>query len=100
MAWTPGPWRVGPYDPDAGAYHLHPYLVESGYEDVEAYDPDEGNARLIAAAPEMADLLADVSEMLSDDGPDPYLTWRTGDRDPWAAFRECRALLRRIRGEA
>ena len=87
--WTPGPWKVGPYDPESGAYHLHPYLVQSRLEMTEAYVPDSGNARLIAAAPEMAELLSSFADTPASEGPAAY---GMGSR--------AEALLSRIRGEA
>jgi hypothetical protein len=85
------PWTVGPYDPESGAYHLHPYLIYRENEQIVAYVPDEPDARLIAAAPEMAELLNEFATMRGYE-EERLMEGDLGDRT--------RALLSRIRGEA
>lgn len=94
--WTPGPWIVVDWDEDVNA------VKQKGAAEADniAYmDPeDEADARLIAAAPEMAELLKRLSEwdML-------YVNPETGkgivaDGPYWQG--QIRPLLSRIRGEA
>ena len=58
--WTPGPWSQH-YD-DNGFFYVHaerapsPYVVATGNEG----DVDRANARLIAAAPDLAEAAASV----------------------------------------
>ena len=61
-------WEVGAYDAEGGRYHYHAYEVrgEGGY--LAALVADENDARLIAAAPEMAALLADVLYDINNEG--------------------------------
>lgn len=93
--WTPGPWRREPYTSRGE-------LIEAVYAP-DRHDPNgvmmvgsagsqpetEANARLIAAAPEMAELLE---------------IWTHGDVSKWTeraeAFDRARALIARIRGGA
>ena len=82
--WTPGPWTVvqtGPSDwavDDAGGhYHSGPHA--------------EADARLIAAAPEMAEMVAEYASLVHSD--------YCGVREH-ARCVEARVLLARIRGES
>ena len=64
---TPGPWRL--YGYDVGTAQDETLAVVCAMDG----DTDEANARLIAAAPDLAralaDLLADAVEMGLDDSP-------------------------------
>lgn len=81
--WTPGPWS---WEPD-----LAPLKVLAGRTDVVcefAKVPPAANARLIEAAPELAEALDDLALVFrSTFGDEPELV-------------RARALLSRIRGEA
>lgn len=92
--WTPGPWVVTD-EPGYGRVEgtqvagSDGYIVALAIGDVEEL-PHEANARLIAAAPEMAEVLASIVKMhaIVDRGIAPI------DLD------KARALLARIRGDA
>jgi hypothetical protein len=79
MTWTPGPWTVAEEDGDTLA--ITPIAVHApfAYLGLDRHD----DARLIAAAPEMAALLM---------APGTYPDYE------WVEQRD--ALLARIRGEA
>jgi len=79
--WTPGPWE--PFGLD---WRTVVDGVPSVIADVRTTDAD---ARLIAAAPEMATLLAEAVAL-----------WDRGQDTTDNVENEARALLARIRGEA
>ena len=96
--WTPGPWRVSGCR-QRTKQGTDDYLIEHG--NAETFSPGlaqvmsdggrlpvEANARLIAEAPEMADLLKRI----------------VADEDMHGRYSgpasEARAILRRVRGEA
>ena len=63
--FTPGPWYV--YDTRERAEHAYDYYITAGQYFVAAVSPNslniqEANANLIAAAPEMYAMLADIAE--------------------------------------
>jgi hypothetical protein len=78
MAATPGPWFVQSNGIDAPTIHTHPteygiYIVHPGIESdggVCGRTDAEGiaNAKLIAAAPDLADALERAVERLAADG--------------------------------
>lgn len=65
---TPGPWAVQRTDTDFGPIFKIRY--HSRTDDIaELYaDSDDGNAKLIAAAPEMAEALRAIYAEVRDDG--------------------------------
>jgi len=94
--WTPGPWvavrnssywEISP-DGDRGGYNGLPHRVGSVCESCPG-DPDgglqEGNARLIAAAPELYELLQDALA--------------TCCHEDWHWLDAARAALKKARGE-
>lgn len=98
--YTPGPWRIvraSDYtgEPeDTTIYSIDAangetvYYTESGY-----FRPEEADARLIAAAPEMAELLRLVADYQDS-------AWAGDAEAQRSAFAlEARALLARIEGE-
>lgn len=58
---TPGPWIHGLY---AGGHQASVYSEVTGLDVALVYNPDGGDARLIAAAPVMLATLRDVAEYL------------------------------------
>ena len=91
MSWTPGPWEVGPSDRDVYA---------AG--EVVAY-VNAADACLIAAAPEMAELLAELApdaEPWDIDQDCRFCGGHFGEHEDDCEWRRARALLARIRGEA
>lgn len=75
-SWTPGPWTTG-----------QRMIVGGDSSIVVSVAPNPANARLIAAAPEMAELLGDAFDALTTPGYD-------------GPIDEIHALLARIRGDA
>ena len=90
--WTPGPWKWKDYDATPQAQQA--LFTEDGSETVLFHQANwkvcAADARLIAAAPEMAELLAKAVRTQAD----PKYHTPTH----WVA--ESAALLARIRGEA
>lgn len=95
--WTPGPWEVLPLQDGRRAIYTD---AESGFiGDVFGWEEDdpeqaEANARLIAASPTMAEVLADLRRLCSDT---PAV-----ERNPRFVEINQRVLqlLARIRGDA
>lgn len=93
--WTPGPWTWGPardLREDESPTAIGMRVDGDGYVIADVtrqppYEQELANARLIAAAPEMAELLDEMRVLLEMEG-ESYTTERA------------RALLSRIRGEA
>jgi hypothetical protein len=89
--WTPGPWtiEIDELEVDTPAYYLDvgPASIWLG-QNREPSDQIEADARLIAAAPETAELLDELAQIEFEQGR------------PRALILEVRALLSRIRGEA
>lgn len=90
--WTPGPW-----DYDAGDFTI--YAQEEThmlFEPVEYGSVTEADARLIAAAPEMAELLNRCVDALALEhmAADDYMALNVDIAE------DARSLLSRIRGEA
>ena len=89
MEYTPGPWeRRGEYGLEIWEYQAPEPAVEgeedagddgSGWLSVcTVHEPGEANARLIAAAPEMYDLLAEVERWTCDDWDDEsFAHWQS-----------------------
>lgn len=73
MTWTPGPWTVS--QAYADPQHLQGWDVhaspERGVLRTMSFGVSEADARLIAAAPEMADFIADLCSQFGSD-PDEY----------------------------
>lgn len=105
---TPGPWMYRPVVLD------QEYTVERIDEDLRSkiavcrdfnLCPEhggtiEGNARLIAAAPEMAEALADLVSLL-EFLPEEYVSKSDGPLtySPDGALAKARAILARLHGE-
>jgi hypothetical protein len=101
--WTPGPWRYRPNEHDDWGRVVSPDNWTIAYarwspkisdDDLNVYrntgvDPAKGNATLISAAPEMAEVLEYLTAYLE----------RYGRQDDEGVVR-ARALLARIRGDA
>lgn len=96
--WTPGPWTVRGVWSDGFGYRnrneppdvwtVDPVMFEGGYDGLwQGGVETEADARLIAAAPEMAEWVAMVAASAG-------LTISQHNAEL------CRALLSRIRGEA
>lgn len=93
--WTPGPWKLGKCrDGAAGIWSESGHFADVFYNpedddgselDVEDDHRAMAAIRLICAAPEMAELLAEMAE---------------GDRVPREYAEEIRALLAKIKGDA
>jgi hypothetical protein len=102
--WTPGPWVVGEGTDIPGDATVQVATV--GYHEIWATGEDtideyEADARLIAAAPEMVELLAEVAgggEHPTDGFPSSLELY--GDRMASEILDDIRALLARIRGES
>ena len=107
--WTPGPWPYE-YTGDGKRIMVGAGLVEgpNGYEVAEVYSDDcdpaeaEANARLIAAAPEMAEALATAERYMV--AFYRALSRNIGEENAFAdtdpMVKNIRALLARIRGDA
>ena len=92
--YTPGPWRWDGrmlLGPDA----REPYYSAGMVLDYDLQEPKEADARLIAAAPEMATLL----EYLAQAGPMPANGTTRRALVSRSRVLAARALLARIRGE-
>ena len=90
--FTPGPWTLDRADRDGSLG-----IVQSGYRVASAHlratdNPDEqkANARLIAAAPELYQALADLVDLIR------FQELRDGE---YVDVREPLALLARVQGE-
>jgi hypothetical protein len=104
--WTPGPWRINKYGSiGAGEFGSSPIVasIESFWGDAYLVEGDhQANARLIAAAPEMADALEPFSREANSYDPDEddshIHIW--GDiKLTLGDLRAARAALRKARGE-
>ena len=91
--WTPGPWREGGAEEVYGTEVFEDNTRELTIAAVADHGlgfegQAEANARLIAAAPEMAEFIEEVAA--------------SGHEIHWTSdlTREARALMARIRGEA
>ena len=84
MNWTPGPWR---WDEGAQSYLVAGNEVLCAISPYELLEPD---ARLIASAPELAELLAEIAD--SDTAVPGSI-----DVDEW--LESARTLLARIQGD-
>jgi len=92
---TPGPWTVGE---DEGTSKAHEILRKGHVVAWTcSHDPyEEGNARLIAAAPEMLAILQTLKTL--QDTEHKWGTWEFDTAE--TAIRAARALLARIEGES
>ena len=84
-----GPWTSGPWEWDG--WDLEPSVLDIGigYDGLfQGTPPSEANARLIALAPEMAELLADIAKNYAPESGASSWVGRAYD------------LLARARGEA
>lgn len=64
--WTPGPWRIGNDGRETLIFGEHPEhvgMIGEAYRRIYAGE-GEANARLIAAAPELVEALADIEDAL------------------------------------
>lgn len=85
--WTPGPWQTE-YDVLEGDWGWRIKTPGADHSDVDR----KADARLIAAAPEMAELLTTIAEGMTH--PDSDAEWVSRTKG------EARALVSRIRGES
>lgn len=90
--WTPAPWRQQQNNYEDGIIIVSPQggsMAVVYHADLLGNTlPVKANARLIAAAPEMAETLERMAAV--------FAKWSTSDD---GALAEARALLTRIRGE-
>jgi hypothetical protein len=95
MTWTPGPWHVETKTDSLFTHDSAPFhRVVAGDENLGVYPHKEADARLIAAAPEMAELLEEnYGPLLAGD-------WYADYDAASERLGRIRALLSRIRGEA
>lgn len=86
--WTPAPWRVVPRGSGRGG----PLVVRGGEGGfmVAGLSPEreDADARLIAAAPDMAEALAEIIAVAERRHPAPAM-----------AIQKCRAALDAVRGD-
>lgn len=87
MKHTPGPWRVKRW-PAAGGAVPEAFSIEPGVARVYYGDLTEANARLIAAAPELLEMLKELVEVGEE-------SWKH-DRP---CLRVARELIARIKGD-
>ena len=105
-AWTPGPWKAQhefDFDPTYIMAANGLIVAASCCDDDAPQDPQEvlANARLIAAAPEMAERLEACVEIMArafPDGLPVQLGTHCEEADWGAALSTARALLARING--
>lgn len=85
--YTPGPWRMGEARAN-GEVLIYGYrqIVASAIDMHREYTA-EANARLIAAAPELLEVLEEIVEMLEL------------GVDPWGALKDAHAAIAKARGE-
>ena len=79
-SYTPGPWEVREVDGLFAIAHPNGWVLESN--DVEQ---DRADARLIAAAPEMFDLLVDIDNRIGE------ITEEAWDK--------LQAIIKRVKGD-
>ena len=97
--WTPGPWYIAALDDQEEATEfdiLAPDGEEEPWHIAKTYgniDGEKANARLIAAAPEMAEALANMVEIVD------FVERRYGGRINPPTVDNARALLARIKVE-
>lgn len=105
-AWTAGPWHVGVKPADVIVYDAKGWAIANAtvYHGKSDREKCKANARLIAAAPELADLAVDTTSALAM----LDVVIRKGssalDREEALTFShatlaKARTLLARIRGE-
>jgi hypothetical protein len=97
--WTPGPWKSPDDDTDMDDVTLFALVADfhdhnDDVDEQEACGQCNADARLIAAAPEMAELLEDLSPLHHDDDDVPDHEY------VWDLATKARALLARIKGES
>ena len=104
-AWTPGPWFVEQTWSDSYRIKSEDFggiaLIHDPYANIEESSAPF-NARLIAAAPEMAELLERLmNALLVYDGHVTDETNASGwtEREPYDAFMAARALLAKVEGK-
>lgn len=66
MSHTPGPWTMNKYDELVAPDGRRIVVWGSGIAFGQRSDETEANARLIAAAPELLEMLKDVLRVVSD----------------------------------
>jgi hypothetical protein len=88
--WTPGPWLYQGFTEAGDTSGWYVVVAPHRVISVEGRDEEEAdaNARLIAAAPEMAEALEQVVDYFA------------ADTEPHWLGETARALLSRIRGDA
>jgi hypothetical protein len=108
--WTPGPWKTNRWD-ERDEFYGMPISVRLADKTPVAYvfveenygrdNPNaEADARLIAAAPEMAELLAQARDKLEDADTSLQMEFGTGPPTELPILKTIDGLLARIRGEA
>ncbi len=96
---TPGPWAYSPY---AGQHDYGVYAEATGRDVALVRDFDEANARLIAAAPEMYGLVANLSASLEALANGEWDDADDGDKERHMRdlAEDARALLAQIEGRS
>ena len=92
-AYTPGPWHVQPAAHDGGGLFIKP-IPGQIIAEVDPSPTAAADARLIAAAPELARLLSRLAGFAAHHASDSAMA--AGGRDLVA---EARALLARVDGD-
>lgn len=115
--WTPGPWTVGKDEPEVS--YDSESLLPSGWHIITGRSPpfafgrcvghvaESADARLIAAAPELAETLDELLTACLNDFGDPDDGYsdtesvEVGERSPitFGMLRRARSALRKARGE-
>jgi hypothetical protein len=97
--WTPGPWNIRPLTYTDGPHIPGTWTIQGRFGNVATQVFFEKDARLIAAAPEMAEALAKaipwLGKMIADGG---HLNTVAPDVCVKVLAR-CESLLARINGE-
>ena len=93
--WTPGPWRVS----DDGGFGFAVHSVDPTWDTVCECNYYDGNAHLIAAAPDLYDALEKCVEELESQLHDGFDgVWHESDFEKELSLY--RAALAKARGEA
>jgi hypothetical protein len=99
---TPGPWRAQPREGFEGQWEVVSTcktgrLIAAAAPHIDG-DPDEANARLIAAAPELLKALVDLMRVMPV-LPEAAKTIRGIEQQYDAANRAARAAIAKAKGE-
>jgi hypothetical protein len=103
--WTPGPWEARPRDNRGwrsivadGATIAEVFAF--GRNMVEGSNVGDANARLIAAAPELVEVVTRLADNLIDDARNSDSPWYREGEEGYEMIRAASALLARIHGAA